>query len=244
MTLSRRGDRLEARVFDAAESCLAEQGYVSVVDVLAGIRWLDAWHLRRWRQGELACLEEAISTSPERLVEALGHLRSWATLKGLIASEAEYVARNPARTPLRLSADGDSTMERIYRTRWFSAALTDKQRQRLEAKANEPEELVVIDPLENDWRCHRCGGTGAYLIKESVGPSCLPCAGLGVLEFLPAGDAALTRRAKAKSGVSAVVVRFSRSRKRFERQGLLLESEALREAERELGLPPPRVLRD
>ena len=165
-------------------------------------------------------------------------------MKGLIASEAEYVARNPARTPPRFSDDGDPNVERFYRTRWFSQALTDKQRQRLGAKANEPDELVVIHPLEKDWRCHRCGGTGAYLIKESAGPSCLPCAGLGVLEFLPAGDAALTWRAKAKSRVCAVLVRFSRSRKRFERQGLLLEFGARREAERELGLPPPVVLRD
>lgn len=41
------------------------------------------------------------------------------------------------------------------------------------------------------------------------------------LVFLGAGDAALTRRAKAASGLSAVVVRFSRG-KRYERQGILV----------------------
>lgn len=69
------------------------------------------------------------------------------------------------------------------------------------------------------------------LIKEEAGPSCLACAGLGALVFLPAGDAGLSRRAKAKSATYAVVVRFSRARKRFERQGLLVEAEALREAQ-------------
>jgi hypothetical protein len=51
---------------------------------------------------------------------------------------------------------------------------------------------------------------------------------LASLEFLLAGDAALSRRAKSASEVYAVVVRFSRSRKRYERQGLLVQPQALR----------------
>jgi hypothetical protein len=53
------------------------------------------------------------------------------------------------------------------------------------------------------------------------------------LVYLPAGDAALTRRAKKASGLSAVVVRFSRTRRRYERQGILVEEAALEQAERE-----------
>jgi hypothetical protein len=49
--------------------------------------------------------------------------------------------------------------------------------------------------------------------------------------FLPAGDAALSRRARQASRLSAVVVRFSRTRKRYERQGLLVEEAALESAE-------------
>jgi hypothetical protein len=62
---------------------------------------------------------------------------------------------------------------------------------------------------------------------EDPGPACLRCVGLDDLEFLPAGDALLSRRAKAKSTKCAVVVRFSRSRRRYERQGLLVEPQAL-----------------
>jgi hypothetical protein len=52
------------------------------------------------------------------------------------------------------------------------------------------------------------------------------------LVFLPSGDAGLTRRAHRASELSAVVVRFSRTRKRYERQGLLVEGAALAQAER------------
>jgi len=51
------------------------------------------------------------------------------------------------------------------------------------------------------------------------------------LVFLPSGDAALTRRATKASSLSAVVVRGSRSRKRYERQGVLVEEPALALAE-------------
>jgi hypothetical protein len=69
-------------------------------------------------------------------------------------------------------------------------------------------------------------------MMETPGPACLACVGLGSLAFLPAGDAALSRRAKAASQLHAVVVRFSPSRKRYERQGLLVQPEALRQASR------------
>ena len=68
---------------------------------------------------------------------------------------------------------------------------------------------------------------------DEPGPLCLACADLDHLVFLPAGDAALTRRAKKASGLSAVVVRWSRTRKRYERQGLLVEEPALEQAEQQ-----------
>lgn len=51
--------------------------------------------------------------------------------------------------------------------------------------------------------------------------------------FLPSGNAALTRRAGKHSMLSAVVLKWSRARKRYERQGLLVEEQALEQAERE-----------
>ena len=101
-------------------------------------------------------------------------------------------------------------------------------------KASRAPDLVVIQPLNTEWTCHRCGGTGGLLVMENLGPACLRCVGLDDLEFLPAGDALRTRRVKAKSARSAVVVRFSRSRRRYERQGLLVEPQALTDAERDL----------
>ena len=68
---------------------------------------------------------------------------------------------------------------------------------------------------------------------DGVGPLCLTCADLDHLVFLPAGDAALTRRAKKASRLSAVVVQWNRARKRYQRRGILVEEPALEQAEQQ-----------
>ena len=68
---------------------------------------------------------------------------------------------------------------------------------------------------------------------EGDQPLCLHCADLDHLVFLPRGNAALTRRASKHSTLRAVVVQFSRTRKRYERQGVLVEEAALERAEQE-----------
>jgi hypothetical protein len=68
---------------------------------------------------------------------------------------------------------------------------------------------------------------------EDRGPVCMSCADLAHLVFLASGDAALTRRARKHSRLSAVLVRFSRARKRYERQGVLVEEAAIEQAEAE-----------
>jgi len=83
--------------------------------------------------------------------------------------------------------------------------------------------------------CDECKvdlGSKAWItLKEDKGALCLSCADLDHLVFLPSGDAALTRRAKKHSTLSAVVLKWSKARKRYERQGLLVEEPALRQAE-------------
>jgi hypothetical protein len=223
------------RVAAAADAALAAKKYVAPVDVLMGIGWLDPNTHRRWRQGQIDELESVIHVNLSRISEAMKLFRAWASGKGLIPSETSYVARTPQRQTLRFSKSGNPGLERLYRTHWVSPELSERKRERLAEKASRAPELVVIQPLNTEWTCHRCRGTGGLLIMEQPGPACLRCAGLDDLEFLAAGDQLLTRRVKAKSARRAVVVRFSRTRRRYERQGLLVEPQALREAQRELG---------
>ena len=94
---------LAERVSKAAEAALAAQGYVSPIDVLVGIGWLDAPTVERWRRGQIDCLERAVQTSLPRISEAMKLLRSWASERNLSASPTHYVARTPQRQTLRFS---------------------------------------------------------------------------------------------------------------------------------------------
>lgn len=85
--------------------------------------------------------------------------------------------------------------------------------------------------------CNECGenlGHRAWItLAGDRRALCLACADLDHLVFLPSGDAAVTRRAQKHSTLAAVVLKWSRARKRYERQGLLVEEHALEQAEKE-----------
>lgn len=222
--------RLEQRVVRAAQSALDDQKFVSPIDVFVRMGWLAPSHVDYWRQGRVDYLERDVQASLGKLTRAMQLFRRWAAARGLQPRETVYLARTRDRRQLRFSASGKPAIERAYRTHWVSPALSEAKRQRLADKQSTPPDLVVIWPLK-EWTCANCARTGDLLFMTEAGPTCLPCAGLDHLVYLPSGDAGLTRRARKASGVSAVVVRYSRSRHRYERQGLLVEPAALKAAE-------------
>ncbi|HPR69825.1 MAG TPA: DUF2293 domain-containing protein [Kiritimatiellia bacterium] len=108
-------------------------------------------------------------------------------------------------------------------------------------KSATPELKVFIASQEST--CDECGqhlGRHAWITlqpnpqaPQKAKAFCLSCADLDHLVFLPSGDAALTRRSRKHSRLSAVVLKWSRARKQYERQGVLVETDALEQAERE-----------
>jgi hypothetical protein len=139
---------------------------------------------------------------------------------------------------LRFSKSGDPGIEKSYRTHYVSPVLSEAKQQRIAEKLSTAAPPVVF-LLLRDSQCSECGAEiaqGSLLLMEAGQPLCLPYAHLDDLEYLPSGDAALTRRAGKYSERTAVVVRFSRSRGRYERQGILVENSALEKAEQECSL--------
>ena len=230
---------LEQRVIRAAEAALAQRQYVSFIDVLGGMGLLAPTALEAWRKGRVDCLERVIQGNLRKIGASMEMFGKWAREKGLQPSETRYVRGTRGGTvDLRFGTSGDPGIEKAYRTHYISPALSDRKRERLVDKLSRAAEPVVFQILR-DSQCSECGaelGRGSLLFMEASQVLCLPCARMDELEFLPAGDAALTRRAAKYSDRTAVVVRFSRSRGRYERQGILAESPALEKAERECAL--------
>jgi hypothetical protein len=102
-----------------------------------------------------------------------------------------------------------------------------------DASSNE----IVVFLIRRDAKCADCGcdlpRSSMIMLNKERNPLCLACADLDHLEFLRSGNTALTRRAARHSRLWAVIVEWSRTRKRYERQGILAETAAIEQAEAE-----------
>jgi hypothetical protein len=107
---------------------------------------------------------------------------------------------------------------------------------RAAGQSNQEDDEIVTFLIVRESTCAECGAEllkGSLLRIEEKRSLCLTCADLDHLVFLPCGDTTLTRRASKYSTLRAIVLRFSRPRRRYERQGVLVEEAALERAERE-----------
>ncbi|HXN48892.1 MAG TPA: hypothetical protein VN893_19735, partial [Bryobacteraceae bacterium] len=227
---------LKERVIRAAEAALADHQYVSATDVLVGMGLLAPSNLEEWRKGRVDFLELVVQGNPTKVSSAMAIFHRWAQIRELRPSQIRYVRETRAGiVDLQFSVSGDPDIEKSYRTHYVSPALSERKQQQIGEKLSRAPEPVVFQILR-DSECSECGteiDKGELLFMEAGQPLCLPCSGLGDLEYLERGDAALTRRASKHSARKAVVVRFSRSRGRYERQGILVESAAVEKAEQE-----------
>lgn len=230
---------LRERVRQAAESCLARDGAVGPLELLQQIGFLHFSHVEQWRKGrpEWTPLEPHIQCGPEKLGKTYAYFAEWVQERGLVPVAASYLSSgHRGVAELRITTDGDPERERFFRTYYRLAELSPRKAERLQAKLNKPPDIVTYILVSESATCSECQTElykGAFLYMERGAPLCLACADLDHLEFLPAGDATLSRRARKYSPLSAVVVRFSRARQRYERQGLLVTPDAIDRAEQE-----------
>jgi hypothetical protein len=236
---------LQERVEQAAKTALSRNGSVGPLELFQEMRLLQPVHVEGWRKGNeyYRVLQPWIQVGPEKFQKTIRHFQEWVKQHGLRPIEATYARRGPGGIEqLQVTEDGDPEWEKFYRTHYAPADLPEKKAARVAAKLNQPPELVVFEKVSDEGTCSECGTElpkGAYLLMEKQQPLCLTCADLDQLVFLPAGDAALSRRARKHSALAAVVVRFSRARKRYERQGLLVTEEALGQAQEECAADAP-----
>jgi hypothetical protein len=121
--MPRKNDKqMEERVARVAEAVLAERGFVTPIDVLVGLGWLQESRVEDWRQGRVAYLERVTVANLSKISRAMRAFRRWAERRGLKPRETGYVRRTRShhRRPLRFSKSGAPAIERAYRTHWVS----------------------------------------------------------------------------------------------------------------------------
>lgn len=232
-------DDFQERVQRAAEQCLRRDGAVGPLELLQQMSFLHPVHFRAWQQGNpyYAAIEPHIQCGPAKLAKTYGYFHEWIQRRGLTPVQADYLRSTPhGPEPLSITADGDAERELFFRTRYVPEDVPQKKAKKLRDKLDKAPELTVFELTSTASECSECGAEivkGSLLFMERQQPLCLDCADLAHLLFLPSGDAALSRRARKYSSLAAVVLRFSRARKRYERQGLLVTPDALSRAEQQ-----------
>ena len=221
---------LSAKVVKIANQVLQDKQYVSSIDLLMGLGYLSPSVLEDWRRGGCHSLEERLQANLGKLSFAMKHFQQWAKQQGLLPQETAYVQKACSRTiHLQFSKSGDPIIEKHYRTHYISPILTEQKQQRLIDKIEKSADPLVYI-IVKDSCCSKCNKSipkNGFLVMDENNPYCMTCSPYKDLVFLPAGDVSLTRKVKKYSSQAVVVVKFSRARKRYERQGLLVEEEAL-----------------
>jgi hypothetical protein len=224
---------LTERVIGAAEAALADHQYVSFIDVLSGMRLLP--NPQAWHYGRVQYLDEMVQGSGEKLAKVVEIFEGWAAQRGLRREDLPPHASFIKTPPKYHTASQFPEMEKLFRLHFVSAQLPEKKLEKLREKMEAALPPTVFS-IVRDSTCSQCKRElwkGELLSMQADQPLCMECADLDHLVFLESGDAALTRRATKHSSLWAVVVRFSRSRGRYERQGVLVQPEALEKAEEE-----------
>ena len=221
---------IEKRVISSAENILYKQNYVSCINVLISMGWLKQVHFEDWRRGRVPYLEKVIEANLGKISYAMQCFRKWAIMKGLKPSSTAYLTWGKgAKRKLRFSKSGNHNIELAYSTHYVSPLLSEQKQQKLAEKQGQPPELLAFI-ISKDSTCSKCKKEirrSSLLYREAEQALCMQCAKFGEFVFLPSGDPKLTRRAKKYSSTYVVVVKFSQSRKRYERQGLLIPTEVL-----------------
>lgn len=228
---------IEKCVIQTAETVLYRQQYVSPVDIFVGLGWLQPVHVQEWRKGRILYLEKVIQCNLGKISFVMKCFGKWARGKNLESSQIIYLLRTkgPHREAV-FSKSGNPSIEKAYRTHYVSPALSEEKQGRLKEKLDKPPELIA-HVVTHDSQCSQCKKellNGNLLFVEVDKPLCLNCAGFGDLVFLGSGDSKLTRRSRESSDKVVIVVKFSRARKRYERQGILITEFALQKARDEI----------
>ena len=98
---------------------------------------------------------------------------------------------------------------------------------------SEKDRDILVFIVRRDTKCAECEEElwkGSFLHLEKDKALCLSCADLNYLEYLPSGDSALTRRSTKHSRIHAKVLKWSQTRKRYERHGILVETKAVEQS--------------
>lgn len=118
---------LEGKIPRLAGEYVTKNGFVTAVDLLMALGWLNKKDYEDWRFGRIPYLEKVVGKSLAGITFAMKCFRSWAIKSHLKPSYTSYKKWGKGlRIDLRFSKSGADAVERAYSTHYV---LQRKERQ-------------------------------------------------------------------------------------------------------------------
>lgn len=119
--------QIEQRIIEVARTTLEHQQFVSPIDILVGIGWLQLSQVEGWRKGYIPYLEKVVQANLSKISFAMKCFRRWAINTGLKPSETAYLVKTKnGKKALQFSKTAHPTIETAYRTHYISLLLSEK----------------------------------------------------------------------------------------------------------------------
>ncbi|OVE81790.1 hypothetical protein BVY04_02480 [bacterium M21] len=238
MTNHQRDNQLRRKVQHTAQEVLDRNGAVQLTDILSAMGWINVHQIQQWQKGHLPLLEAEMASTPGRRQMVFTTFGEWVQEHDLkvIPGQLQAAGRGGEVIALQATETAEKAVEELFANHYLPLNATTRKVNAVKKKAEKAPELMAYRKLGLSAECSDCKAEirgGSIYFKEQDQALCLACADLDHLEFLPSGDAALSRRARKHSPLNAVVVEFARRKRRFERRGILVSRAAIEKAETE-----------
>ena len=102
---------LSQKVATVAGNVVSKQGYVSAIDLLLGLGWLNQDTLLDWKRGKIPYLERVVTANLKKISKAMKEFSLCATHAKLKKSITVYKHKN---YKLRFSKSGNPNIETAY----------------------------------------------------------------------------------------------------------------------------------
>ena len=172
---------LRYRVLCTAADILVRKAFLSPLDVLMEMGFLNFGHIHDWEMGKTSYLEQIIENDIQKVNCVLKWIRQWAIQKGLKPKEVNYTIKsnNGTNRNLDFTKKGFPKCELAYRIHYFVPHLSKEKEKELHKPLPEaPSTNLIVLRLTDHSQCSQCQKSltrGSLSFLASNRPLCVSC---------------------------------------------------------------------
>ncbi|EKE08819.1 MAG: hypothetical protein ACD_16C00248G0001 [uncultured bacterium] len=169
---------LRRHVLECAADLLVRKAFLSPLDVLMEMGFLNFGHIHDWEMGKTSYLEQIIENDIQKVNCVLKWIRQWAIQKGLKPKEVNYTLKsnNGTNRSLDFTKKGFPKCELAYRIHYLLPRLSKEKQEPPPPEI--PSTNLIVLRLTAHSQCSQCQKSlirGSLCFMERAHPLCVSC---------------------------------------------------------------------